>query len=169
MPARSCRFFFPLCASTGLLCASAQARQLPAPAAAGTAPSASTNAAPSTLTSPADAAKQMIASAIQKMNANDQDGAMNDLSQAIKVNPNSTGAYVLRASIYCQKKQWTQADDDFKTAAKIAPGNAVLKFNLIEVKFLQKQYDAARPGFVALEKDADVLKGDPEMVDFAAY
>ena len=97
-----------------------------------------------------------------KMNANDPDGALNDLSQAIKTNPNSTGAYVLRASLYCQKKQWQQAEDDFKAAAKIAPGNTVLKFNLIEVKFMQKQYDLARTGFLT-------LVNDPDMGDFAQY
>jgi len=104
----------------------------------------------------------MIADAMQKMNANDVDGAMNSLTQALKVNPNSTGAYVLRASIYCQKKQWAQAEDDFRAAAKIAPNNSVLKFNLVEVKFMQKQYDVARPGFAALESD-------PDMGDFASY
>jgi Tfp pilus assembly protein PilF len=104
----------------------------------------------------------MIAEAIQRMNANDVDGALNDLTKALKLNPNSTGAYVLRASIYCQKKLWTQAEDDFKAAARIAPTNAVLKFNLVEVKFMQKNYDAARPGFVALESD-------PDMGDFASY
>jgi len=150
-----------LCASAFLLSAAAHAQQP-----ATTAPSASaTNAGgttPSSLTAPADAAKQMIAEAIKKMQANDVDGALHDLTQAIATNPNSTGAYVLRASLYCQKKQWTQAEDDFKAAQKLAPGNAVLKFNLVEVKFMQGQYDVARPGFVELEKD-------PDMGDFASY
>jgi tetratricopeptide (TPR) repeat protein len=114
------------------------------------------------MTTPADAAQDMIKSAIEKMNANNVDGALGDLSQAIKVNPNSTGAYVLRASIYCQRKQWAQAQDDFDSAARIAPRNSVLKFNQVEVKFMQKQYDLARPGFVALEHDSD-------MGDFASY
>jgi len=124
----------------------------------------SSNPANSSLTSPSDAAKKMIANAIEKMNAKtpDLDGALNDLSQAIAANPNSTGAYVLRASLYCQKKQWTLAEADFQSAAKLAPTNSVLKFNLVEVKFMQKQYDAARPGYVALEKDSD-------MGDFASY
>jgi Tfp pilus assembly protein PilF len=140
-----------------------RAQQLAAPtAASGGKPTASTNAPSSKLTSPGDAAQQMIADAMKKMNANDVDGALNSLSQAIKLNPNSTGAYVLRASIYCQKKQWTQAEDDFKAAARIAPKNAVLQFNLVEVKFMQKQYDVARPGYLALEKD-------PDMGDFASY
>jgi Tfp pilus assembly protein PilF len=145
-----------------LLSAVSQAQQ-PAPSGTG-APSlmAPTPESGSGMTSPADAAQKMIADAIQRMNANDTDGALNDLSQAIKVNPNSTGAYVLRASIYCQKKQWTQAEDDFKAAQRIAPTNSVLKFNLVEVMFMQKQYDAARPGFAALEND-------PDMGDFAAY
>jgi len=141
---------FALCALT-VLCPLSHAQQL-----------ATTNTASPTLTSPADAAKKMIANAIDKMNAKtpDVDGAINDLSQAIKANPNSTGAYVLRASLYCQKKLWPQAEADFQAAAKIAPTNVVLKFNLVEIKFLQKQYDAARPGFLALEKD-------PDMGDFA--
>jgi len=159
MPARFHVFFFILCALV-LLSPLGRAQQL-----------ATTNAAKSSLTSPTDAAKHMIADAMAKMSAKvpDIDGALNDLSQAIKANPSSTGAYVLRASLYCQKKQWPQAEADFKSAQQLAPGNAVLKFNLVEVKFMQKQYDVARPGFLALEKDPDVLKGDSEMVDFAAY
>ena len=116
----------------------------------------------SSLTTPTEAAQKLIADAIQKMNANNADGALNSLSQALKLNPNSTGAYVLRASIYCQRKQWPQAEDDFNAAARIAPNNTVLKFNQVEVHFLQKQYDLARPGFAA-------LVNDPENGDLAAY
>ena len=96
------------------------------------------------------------------MNANNVDGALADLTRAIQVNPGSTGAYVLRASIYCQKHQWQQATDDFTAAQKIAPTNVVVKFNLVEIKFMQKQYEAARPGFLQLVKD-------PDMGDFAQY
>jgi hypothetical protein len=146
-----------------------RAQQMSAPTTPNGSPTASTNAANAKLTTPHSASDDMIADSIKKMGANDPDGALNDLNQALKLNPTSTGALVLRASIYCQKKEWDLAEADFRTAAKIAPTNAVLKFNLIEVKFMQKQYDVARPGFLALEKDPDVLKGDPEMVDFAQY
>ena len=169
MPARFRTLSFALCASALLLPGVGRAQQFATTNAPSSALTASANAASSTPSSPTDAAQKMIADAIQRMNANDADGAMNDLSQALKVNPNSAGAYILRASIYCQKKLWTQAEDDFKAAARIAPANVVVKFNMVEVRFMQKQYDAARPGFVALEKDPDVIKGDPEMVDFAAY
>ena len=161
MPAHFRYLSFALCASTLLLSPLGRAQQLATNAPSPT-PTAPAKAASSTLTTPKDASEKMITEAIKRMNANDADGALNDLSQALKVNPNSTGAYVLRASIYCQKKLWTQAEDDFKAAARIAPTNVVLKFNLVEIKFMQKQYDAARPGFVALEKD-------PDMGDFASY
>jgi Tfp pilus assembly protein PilF len=145
-------FFFILCA-LALLSPLGRAQQL-----------TTTNAANSALTSPAEASQSLVKSAVQKMSGKvpDVDGAINDLSQAIKLNPNSTGAYVLRASLYCQKKQWALAEADFKSAQLLAPGNSVLKFNLVEIKFMQKQYDAARPGFVALEND-------PDMGDFASY
>jgi len=147
-----------LCAFIVLVSIPGHAQQL----ATTTTPPASTNAAPSALTTPTVAAQRMIADAVKRMNANDVEGALSALNQAIQMNPNSTGALVLRASIYCQKKLWSQAEDDFKAAAKIAPTNSVLKFNLVEVKFMQKQYDQARPGFLALETD-------PDMGDFASY
>ena len=141
-----------LCA-LALLCPLSRAQQTP-----------TTNAPSSALTPPAAASQQMIKEAITKMNAKtpDIDGALSDLTQAIQANPSSTGAYVLRASLYCQRKQWPLAEADFQAAQKIAPTNVVLKFNLVEINFLQKQYDVARPGFVALEKD-------PDMGDFATY
>jgi len=162
MPARFRYLSFALCASPLLLSPLARAQQPATTNAPSSTPTAPAKAEKSTLTPPTDAAQKMIADAIQRMNANDTDGALNDLSQALKINPDSTGAYVLRASIYCQKKLWTQAEDDFKAAARIAPTNIVLKFQLVDVKFMQKQYDLARPGFVALEKD-------PDMGDFASY
>jgi tetratricopeptide (TPR) repeat protein len=145
-----------------VLCACLTLLSLPGRAQQPAAPAASTHAPVSALTTPTDAAQQLIVEAIKKMNANDADGALNSLTQALKMNPNSTGAYVLRASIYCQKKQWQQAEDDFNAAARIAPKNVVVKFNLAEVKFMQRQYDVARPGFLALEQD-------PDMGDFATY
>jgi predicted Zn-dependent protease len=154
MSARFHQLIVLFCAPVVLSFSAADAQQ-PAPAGTAAAPSPA-------LTSTVDASKQMMADAIKKMNANDADGALADLTQALKLNPNSTGAYVLRASIYCQKKQWALAEDDFNAARKIAPNNTVLKFNLVEIKFMQKQYDVARPGFAA-------LTNDPDMGDFAQY
>jgi len=104
----------------------------------------------------------LITDAVKRANANDMDGALNDLSQAIKLDPNFPDAYALRASVYYQKKLWPQAEADFEAALKLVPTNAVLKFNVAEIKFAQKQYDAVRPDFVALAKN-------PTMSDFASY
>jgi tetratricopeptide (TPR) repeat protein len=151
MPACFRTLFLALCVSALLFPAVVRAQSI-----------ATTNAPASVPPTPKQAANKLIADAARAMAANNADGALNDLSQSIKLNPNNEDAYIYRASIYCQKKQWTQAEDDFKAAAKIAPTNIVIKFNLVEIKFMQKQYDAARPGFVALE-------GDPDMGDFASY
>jgi tetratricopeptide (TPR) repeat protein len=162
-----------------LLATAARAQDGLSPALAPTAPPAApaaSTATPATgapapaaaakMTSPTDAAQKMIADAVAKMNlaTPDIDGAINDLSRAVQASPNSTGAYVLRASLYIQKKQYPQAEADFQAAAKLAPTNKVLKYNMLELKFMEKQYDVARVGFVTLQKDSD-----SDMADFAAY
>jgi Tfp pilus assembly protein PilF len=156
MPARFCFSAIAFLSATLLLLPAARAQQMTS--------SPSTNSAPKTTapTSPADASTQMVKDAMALMDKNDIDGAIAKLSEAIRLNPHGSGAYVLRASLYCQKKLWSQAEADFTAAAQLAPTNVVLKFNIVEVKFMQKQYDAARPGYLA-------LINDPDMGDFAAY
>lgn len=165
MPVRFRHLSFALCASALVLSGIGRAQQsatTTAPSTAPTAPAAPAKAASPALTSPKDAANKLIADAARDMTANNVDGALNNLSQSIKLYPNNEDAYIYRASIYYQKKLWSQAEDDFKTAAQIAPKDPIPKFNLIEIKFVQKKYDEARPGFAALEKD-------PDMGDFASY
>jgi Tfp pilus assembly protein PilF len=123
---------------------------------------ASTPAAAKTPDVPVDAASKAIAEAMLKMDQNDLDGAAAKLTDAIKANPKLAGPYVFRASVYIQKKQWPQAEADFKTASQLDPTNVVIKLNLAEIKFMQKQYDQARVGYAALTKD-------PQMGDLAAY
>jgi Tfp pilus assembly protein PilF len=156
MPARFCFSALAILCATLLLSPAGRAQQM--------ASTPSTNSAPltSSPTTPNDASSQMVKDAMALMDKNDIDGAIGKLSEAIRLNPHGSGAYVLRASLYCQKKMWSQAEADFTTAQQLAPTNVVLKFNIIEVKFMQKQYDAARPGYLA-------LINDPDMGDFAAY
>jgi tetratricopeptide (TPR) repeat protein len=133
-----------------------------APPAAAPAASPGTLAPHTGLTTPGADAQQKIENAIKFMNTTDPDAAVNALTQAIQLNPSAGMAYVLRGSIYTQRHQWAAADADFTAAQRLAPGNVQLKFQTVELKFLQKQYDAARSGFLALE-------GDPDMGDFAKY
>jgi len=109
-----------------------------------------------------DPQSQAIADAIVAMNKNDLDGAIAKLTDAIAANPKMSSPYVFRASVYCQKKDWAHAEADFKSALALDPKNQVIEFNLVEVKFNQKQYDAARAGYEKLVNDSD-------MGDLAAY
>ena len=156
MPARIRHLACAVFGAALLLSSPGRAQQL----GADTAPKAPAPAP--TPTTPVEASAQMVTAAVKLMNANDGNGALDKLNEAIRLNPRSSGAYVLRASIYCQKKLWSQAEEDFKAAQQLVPTNVVLKFNIIEIKFMQKQFDAARPGYLALESD-------PDMGDFASY
>src|SRR5438045_36028 len=90
---------------------------------AGHAQQSTTNTPPakSASTPPVDAAAKMITEAVALVNADNMDGALGKLTDAIKLNPKSSAAYVLRGSLYAQKKQWPQAEQDFKTAQQLAP------------------------------------------------
>lgn len=116
------------------------------------------------LTSPVQAARVKIAEAVKRMNATppDVEGSLAALTQAIQLKPDSAFAYLLRGSLYTQKKMFPEAEADFNAAYKIDPNNVVIRFNLSELKFMQKHYDEARTGFVPLQKD-------PDMGDFAMY
>jgi Tfp pilus assembly protein PilF len=127
---------------------------------------ASTPVAPAP-TGPADAtpndpAVPQLKQAYAALTKKDLDGALTICDQAVKDNPKSFAALTLRGMIYSQKKQWTSAESDFNGALVIDPTNVVVKFNLGEIKFVQKQYDAARAKF-------QPLTADPVMGDFAAY
>ena len=126
------------------------------------APPAATAAPAAATTAPVDPESDLIGQAMAKMNANDVDGALAKLTEAIKLRPTVSGAYILRASIYCQRKQWSLAEQDFKTAGTISPNNPIIPANLAEIQFMQKKFDVARPMFVALTKD-------PDMGDLAKY
>ena len=90
------------------------------------------------------------------------DGALAKASSAVQSDPNDFKAYILRGDIYSRKKSWKEAEQDFNAALKLAPDNVLARFDLAEIKLMQKQYEAARPGFLALTKD-------PDFGDLAAY
>src|ERR1700733_6993037 len=106
MSARFLFRFLAISASILSLCVHSNAQELsatnaPAVSAKGgtaapakaTATSAVAPATSAKLTTPVEQAKQLTQGAIKKMDANDIDGAMSDLNQALKLNPEDTGAY----------------------------------------------------------------------------
>jgi Tfp pilus assembly protein PilF len=111
---------------------------------------------------PNDPAVPMLKQAYGMLTKGDMDGALQLTDEAVKNNPKSFAALTLRGMIYSQKKQWTSAEGDFAAALAIDPNNLVVKFNLAEIRFVQKQYDVARTRFLPLAKD-------PVMGDFAQY
>lgn len=123
---------------------------------------ATSNAAPPAASSSQDPAAALVQEAIMLFQKKDLDGALDKINAAIKLNPKSAAMYVMRGGIYAQKKMWTESAQDFDTAHQLVPDNVIVKFNQVEIKFMQKQYDAARTGFVALESD-------PDMGDLASY
>lgn len=134
----------------------AHAQQPAAPA-----PAAATTASP-VPAAPSDPAVPMLKQAYQMVTQKNLDGALNLTNDAVKSNPKSFAALTLRGMIYTQKRDWINAESDFNAALVLDPTNIVVKFNLADIKFVQKQYDQARPRFLA-------LAGDPAMGDFASY
>lgn len=96
----------------------------------------------------------------------DKDGKLDEAvakaTAGIQLNPQGLPGYLLRGSLYSQKKLYDQAEQDFKMALQISPKSNVVKFNLTEIKFLRKDYAGARAGFVELQ-------GDPELNDLSSY
>jgi Tfp pilus assembly protein PilF len=147
--------FFMLAASLSIRAQSASGAQ---PASAQLAPS-DTSATDSV---PSDPAVPMLKQAYAMLTKQDFDGALQLTDEAVKNNPRSFAALTLRGMIYSQKKQWISAEADFNTALALDPTNLVVKFNLGELRFVQKDYTAARARFLPLTKD-------PAMGDFAQY
>jgi hypothetical protein len=90
------------------------------------------------------------------------DAALARSNEALQHSPSDVTEYERRGNIYGQQKQWDLAVKDYKRALELDSKSTPAMFNLAEVEFLQKNYDAARAGFAALQKD-------PELGDLASY
>lgn len=104
----------------------------------------------------------MLSESYHDLMKGETDAALEKVNEVIKLDSQNKGAYLLRAGIYAQQQQWDKANDDYNVLLVMDPENVVVRFNLAELNFMQKKYDAARPGFVEVEPDKD-------LGDFAAY
>jgi len=113
---------------------------------------------------PNDAYVTTLREAYQMIAQGKQDDAMVKANAALQLNPKGLAGYVLRGSIYSEKKLYDKSEQDFQTALQLDPNNSTVKFNMAEIKFIQKQYSAARTAFASLAKD----KAN-DFSDLAAY
>ena len=94
--------------------------------------------------------------------AQELDAKLEKLNATLKAHPNDAQSYADRGNVYAAKKSWQLAEKDYQTALKLDNKIAKAAFNLAEMEFVQKKYDSARPGFLALEND-------PHLGDLASY
>ena len=111
---------------------------------------------------PAESFHEMLRDSYQDFEKGELDASLSKVNEVIKIDSQNKQAYLLRGSIYAQKKEWDKADYDYDVALTIDPGSAIVKFDLAELKFMQKKYDEARPGFAQVQ-------GDKDLGDFATY
>jgi len=103
---------------------------------------------------PVDPSAQAINDAYRLLFQEKSDEALAKINPVIQANPKNVNAYMLRGNIYVQKKLYDQAQKDYETVAQLDGKNTAVKFNLSEIKFLQKKYDDAQVGFAALKTDS---------------
>lgn len=115
---------------------------------------ASTNAAPTTIV--------LFQEAFQFRNQGDWDDALTRVNAVLQHDPNNLGGHILRGDLYAKKRMWPQANDDFTAALKIKADNRVARFDLAEIKLMQRQYAEAKLAFLS-------LKDDSELGDLVAY
>jgi len=90
------------------------------------------------------------------------DSALETLNALLVTDPKNIQAYTLQGKILTEMKRWDEARKTYEAVQQIDKGNVVAQFDLAELKFIQKDYSGARPGFESLEHD-------PDLGDLALY
>ena len=132
---------------------SVQADPAAAPAAATPAPATAAPAQDPTI---------LLHEAMEALQDKQIDEALAKVNTVIQLAPQNVDGYGLRGGIYAEQKDWEKAIQDYQKILQLDPNNAQAKFNMAEIAFLQKKYDEARPGFIAMEKD-------PNLGELATY
>jgi hypothetical protein len=73
----------------------------------------------------------------------------------VKKTPSNVIGYLQRGNAYGNEKQWDLARRDYEHALQLDSKCTTAAFNISELQFMQGQYDAARPGFLAIVNDYD--------------
>jgi tetratricopeptide (TPR) repeat protein len=115
--------------------------------------SLNTPASTDTPNSPPDQTVVLLHESLELLQQRQPDAALEKANAAIQIAPKDADAYGLRGGIYAEKKDWDKATQDYKTVLQLDPNNVQAKFNLGEIQFMQKNYDAARSALLPLEND----------------
>lgn len=102
-----------------------------------------------------DPTQRELENALKAVDSHDYTGALAKVNAVIQTNPQNKFAYSIRGNIYTKMREWDEAKKDFETILQLDSKNTTASFNLCELKFMQKDYAAARSGFESLESDAD--------------
>jgi tetratricopeptide (TPR) repeat protein len=97
----------------------------------------------------------LLSESAQRLSDGDFEGAIRDASLALQLDPKNPAGYEALGSIYIQEKLWDRAESNYTLASKLSP-DPVYKYKLAEIKFLQKDYEDARPLFLALKDNASL-------------
>jgi Tfp pilus assembly protein PilF len=101
-----------------------------------------------------------VLKAMELYNRGQADEALRIINAFLQITPKdkSLDAYILRGAIYAQKQQWSQAESDYKTALQLNANDDGIRYDLADLKFMQKQFDDARSAFVPLQNyhDSDI-------------
>jgi tetratricopeptide (TPR) repeat protein len=83
------------------------------------------------------------------------DEALMKINAILQADPKNFDALNLRGYVYSKQKSLDLAEKDFETMLQLEPKSVPAQFNVNEIKFMRKDYDGARPGFLSLVNDAD--------------
>ena len=88
------------------------------------------------------------------------DEALAKLNALLQSDPHNLAAYVFRGKSTRERRCWTKRRTIFKAAQLIDPKNMLVKFDVAEIKFIQKDYVGARVGFAEIQVDKSSDLGD---------
>lgn len=100
---------------------------------------------------PREAAPALDAAKLKELDDN-----LAEVNAILQKDPANVVAYIRRGNVYGNERKWDLARKDYQHALELDGKCVPAAFNLAELEFMQGKYDAARPGFVALQQDIGV-------------
>jgi len=75
------------------------------------------------------------------------DGALANLDDAIKLDPDAIMPYVMRSEVHARRKEWDAAETDINTALRLRPENPLVQLNAADLKLRRGQFSEARASY----------------------